>query len=331
VAYTDEQLAAFLRKAKVAAGPAAVLVATAHPESGASDVTQQGQPYATTGWGVWQITPGNSEPQYGTNQALLNPQNNAYAAAAKLRSQGLDAWTTVTSGKYLPFLAAAEKAVAKVYRMSPQQVDQLASSAGQGSGSSGSTGDAELDSFLGSGSGGVLSDAGALLHGTAVVLDRIFGMFAPGNGWRIVFTGVTGLAGLGAWKAYTAGSDEDSGKLPLAIGLTGVALTSGFMAFRPWPQTSSGPILPGAYAVDVLSGQPPPAGPPSFSTGEVQLTEAGLATLVGLWAASKAASAGANLAQAASGAGGILSKLWGWISKGAGDLEEGASDAGEAA
>jgi hypothetical protein len=48
----------------------------------------------------------------------------------------------------------------------------------------------------------VLKDAGALVHGTAVVLDRAFALFAPGQGWRIAF----GLAALllfyMAWRAF---------------------------------------------------------------------------------------------------------------------------------
>jgi hypothetical protein len=67
---------------------------------------QQGQPYATTGWGLWQITPGNSEPQFGVNQALLNPMNNAGAAVAKFRGAGYTfaPWTTFMDGAYLQFM-----------------------------------------------------------------------------------------------------------------------------------------------------------------------------------------------------------------------------------
>jgi hypothetical protein len=329
MAYSDEQLAALLRKAKVPAGDAAVLVATAHPESGAADVVQQGQPYEETGWGIWQITPGNSEPQYGINSALLAPQANADAAAAKLRSQGLDAWTTVTSGAYLPYLAAAEQAVAKVYRMTTSQVDQLASTAQASGGGSGGTQNAELDSFLSSGSGGVLADAGSLVHATAVILDRFFGMFAPGNGWRLAFTAAAAGAGFGAYKAYTAGSGApEDDYLPLAILLTGVALTAGFMAGRPWPQTSQGPIKPGAYAVDVLKGEPPPAGPPVFSEGEVELTEAGLSTLLAFWAAGKAATAISGITQAVGSGAGALGKLWSWLGDLGTEAGEGAADAG---
>lgn len=91
-----------------AGGPknvAALMAAIAEAESsGIPTNIQQGQPYATTGWGLWQITPGNSVPQFGVNQALLNPLNNARAALAKYRSQGLGAWTTYTSGAYRQFL-----------------------------------------------------------------------------------------------------------------------------------------------------------------------------------------------------------------------------------
>jgi hypothetical protein len=59
---------------------------------------------------------------------------------------------------------------------------------------------AQLTAFL-SAPSGVLADAGALLHGTAVVLDRAFALFAPGQGWRIVF-GAAGLILL--YLAYRA-------------------------------------------------------------------------------------------------------------------------------
>jgi hypothetical protein len=67
------------------------------------------------------------------------------------------------------------------------------------SASSGAT-TAQLTAFL-SAPSGVLADAGALLHGTAVVLDRVFGLFAPGQGWRLVF-GASGLILL--YLAYRA-------------------------------------------------------------------------------------------------------------------------------
>ena len=53
---------------------------------GVPDNTQKGQPAATTGWGLWQITPGTSEPQVGTNAQLNDPMKNAEAAVAKFNA-----------------------------------------------------------------------------------------------------------------------------------------------------------------------------------------------------------------------------------------------------
>lgn len=201
---------------------------------------------------------------------------------------------------------------------------------GGGSGGGGG-GTAQLDSFLTGGGGGVLADAGALLHGTAVILDRAFGLFAPGQGWRIVFGATAAVSGLGSYRAFRSGGDDGEGNLPLAILLFGVASVALFMMARPWPQTAAGPIKPGAYVVDVLEGRPPPAGPAGFSPTEVHLTEAGLAAILGVWAAGKTGQALGGIAAGAGAAGGILGKVWGWI-KGlgadAGAAAEGAAAAG---
>lgn len=82
------------------------MAAIAMAESSGNNVIQQGQPYSSTGWGLWQITPGNSVASVGTDQALLNPVNNAKAAFIKWKGQGLGAWTTYTSGAYRQFLPA---------------------------------------------------------------------------------------------------------------------------------------------------------------------------------------------------------------------------------
>ena len=66
---------------------APTMAAVAYGESGGvPDNTQQGQPAATTGRGLWQITPGTSEPQVGTNAQLNDPLVNARAAVAKFNS-----------------------------------------------------------------------------------------------------------------------------------------------------------------------------------------------------------------------------------------------------
>lgn len=88
-----------------AAASAPVMAAIATCESGRQPgIIQQGQPYGTTGWGLWQITSGDSEPSIGTNYQLLDPYTNAKAAVAKLKSQGLQAWTTWEDGCYTQYL-----------------------------------------------------------------------------------------------------------------------------------------------------------------------------------------------------------------------------------
>jgi hypothetical protein len=88
-------------------GYAHVAAAITGAESGFNPrAVQAGQPYATTGWGLWQITPGNSEPQFGTDSALLNPLANAGAAVAKFHAaDGFSPWTTFMDGAYLKFMA----------------------------------------------------------------------------------------------------------------------------------------------------------------------------------------------------------------------------------
>lgn len=93
--------------------PAEAVIATAitQPEASANaDAIQQGQPYATTGWGLWQITPGNSVPSVAVDYGLLVPQNNADAAFVKYRGSGnsFRPWTTWTSGKYRAWLGWAQ-------------------------------------------------------------------------------------------------------------------------------------------------------------------------------------------------------------------------------
>jgi Phage tail lysozyme len=75
-----------------------------------------------------------------------------------------------------------------------------------GGGSSSATGAtaAQLTAFL-SAPSGVLKDAGALVHGSAVVLDRVFGLFAPGQGWRITFGAAAVVLLFLSYRAFGAG------------------------------------------------------------------------------------------------------------------------------
>jgi hypothetical protein len=68
-------------------------------------IIQPGEPYSTTGWGLWQITPGNSVPAYGEDYQLLDPWNNAEAAVAKYDAAGgFSPWTTYDDGAYESFM-----------------------------------------------------------------------------------------------------------------------------------------------------------------------------------------------------------------------------------
>lgn len=88
-----------------------VMVAISLAESsGNPSAIQQGQPYARTGWGLWQITPGDSEPSVGKDHELLDPEKNAEAAYLKYKAQGLSAWSTYTSGAYARYMQAARDA-----------------------------------------------------------------------------------------------------------------------------------------------------------------------------------------------------------------------------
>ena len=79
---------------------------------------QQGVDYCgagsdRAGWGLWQITCGNSVPQYGSNFQLLDPWNNAEAAVYKCKQDEaagyncFDPWSTYLTGAYAQYLQHA--------------------------------------------------------------------------------------------------------------------------------------------------------------------------------------------------------------------------------
>jgi hypothetical protein len=134
-----EQVAAVAIKAGWSPGAAVIAVSITEPESARdSTVIQQGEPYATTGWGLWQITPGDSEPQFGVNEAMLNPLSNARAALAKYNGAGgFSPWTTWSAGKNVPYIPEAEAAVAAVTHLKPGELDKLVKQAEAGAGGTG--------------------------------------------------------------------------------------------------------------------------------------------------------------------------------------------------
>lgn len=131
-----EQVAAVAIQAGFPPGAAVIATAITMPEAGRnSTIVQQGQPYATTGWGLWQITPGNSEPQFGIDNALLYPLNNAKAAHAKWAAAGgFSPWTTYENGLEQPYIGEAEAAVQAVTHMSAAELARLVKSAAKGGG-----------------------------------------------------------------------------------------------------------------------------------------------------------------------------------------------------
>lgn len=103
----------------IAAGGSADTAATAAAIAGAESdfepgVIQQDVDYCgpggdRAGWGLWQITCGDSVPAFGTDFRLLDPWNNAEAAVAKYEdadeeSDRFDLWSTYTSGDYQSFM-----------------------------------------------------------------------------------------------------------------------------------------------------------------------------------------------------------------------------------
>jgi len=106
---------------------AVIAVSITEPESSRNaTVIQQGQPYATTGWGLWQITPGDSVPRFGIDRRLLKPLNNGGAAHWKwAQAGGWTPWTTWVNGLNRPFIGDAERAVAAVAHLSRKQLRQL--------------------------------------------------------------------------------------------------------------------------------------------------------------------------------------------------------------
>jgi hypothetical protein len=82
---------------------------------------------------------------------------------------------------------------------------------------------------------------------------------------------------------------DDNTLLPLGILLLGVSAMAGFMAFRPWPMPDGSPIEPGAYAVEILQGNPPAASNPPDRQADISVIEGGIMALIIIWAAGKIA------------------------------------------
>lgn len=236
-------------------------------------------------YGLWQISNGTHSPP-APNWA--DPSENAKLAVQKMESQGLSAWGTWKSGAYKTYLAqnnAADTSGALTQQPLPGAP-----------GSSSSPGGPLADLT------GAVSSAGTLLGDAAKALDWVFHMFKPGQGWRIAFGAGSVLAfygGVRSWMAATS-SEDGSAALPLAVLLFALSALAAFMTLRQWPQPGGKAITPGAYAVDVLEGKAPAPG--AAPASDAPAIEVGLAAILALWGASKAA-------QGLSGLGGLLAGL----------------------
>lgn len=170
----------------VAAGfsPAAAVIMTAitYPESGGHPgIVQSGQPYATTGWGLTQITPGNSVPSVGVNEQLLDGATNLRAAYAKYTASGSSfrPWTTYTSGAYRAYLGQATAGQATAGPGSDNAKGPTTGGPGTAAGSALGSGLGPGASLGGTVGGGRVNIAGGVITGGPGDVDTIVGGNLP--------------------------------------------------------------------------------------------------------------------------------------------------------
>jgi hypothetical protein len=107
-----------------AGGPADVAsiaaAITGHESGFEPGIIQPFENYANTGWGLWQITPGTYDAQFGQDYQLLDPWNNAEQAVAKFKASGntFAPWTTYADGAYKQYL---QNGVAPIFECDPGQ------------------------------------------------------------------------------------------------------------------------------------------------------------------------------------------------------------------
>jgi hypothetical protein len=98
--YTDSQVAAAITGAESSFLPGVIQPDVDYCDAGADKA----------GWGLWQITCGNSVPKFGKDFQVLDPWNNAEAAVSKCHQDVKDGhncfspWATWASGTYTQFL-----------------------------------------------------------------------------------------------------------------------------------------------------------------------------------------------------------------------------------
>lgn len=215
---------------------------------------QQGVDYCGSGadragWGLWQITCGNSVPAYGTNFQLLDPWNNAEAAVSRYDAMvaagydGFEPWSTYTSGAYAGYLQDTAPDTA---RTDPGEYVQVGSTPpGTPSSPAASPGSTYGPPMPSAGSSAL--PAAPPLAGGPAVSDPIFGStevyavgsdgslqqdaYKPGSGWSWL--------GLGGNITGTPSAVYDPATNDMEVYATGVNGALYQIAYRPGSGWSS--------------------------------------------------------------------------------------------
>jgi len=309
---TDAQIIAYwiAEGGSVSSAPSALAHALA--ESSGSTTVTSSNPDGGTNVGLYQL----DTKGVGAGHTIAELQNPA--TNTKITVQGSDNGSNWASwpDQWQNYIAQADTAVAAFVKAagSNMQVyvddvlhEVLPLGVSANPNASTSTGSGPLGDLT-----GAVSQAGTLLGDAAKALDWFFHFFKPGQGWRIMFGGAAVLAAVGGVKSWQSASqsDDPAGTLPLAVALFALSALAAFMTLRQWPTAGGKPIMPGAYAVDILEGKPPKAG--AAPASDAPAIEIGLGAILALWGASKAA-------QGLSGLGGLLAGLGGILGAGAGE------------
>lgn len=244
----------------------------------------------------------------GVDLATLKSATNPQQAAS---------WWSAFEGPLVPGSDIRSSVVSEIYSALGGSTSYTTAPGTSSSTSSGSTADTTADTTTSiiSGLSTSLSAANTLLTDAAEVLNFFFSFFMPGQMFRLAAFIVAAVSGGIIVRLYMSGQSEQ--KMPVVFGLTGIVLVTGFMAFRPWPQSSSGKSYrPVAYLQDIAEGNIPTGPSTPDDTSEIK---AGLGAILTIWAAGKVLNAAGNAA-------GALGSIWNAIKGIFSDVSEGAVD-----
>jgi hypothetical protein len=241
---TDDQIAAAITGAESSFEPGIIQ----------SGVDYCGAGSDRAGWGLWQITCGNSVPAFGTDFQLLDPWNNAEAAVSKYKADvsagfnGFDPWATFTSGAYKNFLqqTGADRSVTdpgEYVHINPIPSGTPATPAPDPGGTFGPPmpggGSPGGNLWLRNTSGSQLNTTAGMMAGTSPSVAAL-----SGGGYEVAFQGNTGTLWLrdssGTQINTTAGMDP--GTSPSVTALSGGGYEVAFQsnANQLWLRDSSG-------------------------------------------------------------------------------------------